>query len=136
MAKLTSKNFYSGLVITLFASTVTAGYAGELLDVSEHNMLMYISIVLFTVLALGVYLLSERAARMGSKNFFMQIVMINTMVKMFGAVVAVIGYFYMTKPSSAKFIVPFLIVYVLYTIFDAWFMMKQSRNISLGKEQS
>ena len=130
MNKLTSKNFYTGLIITLLASAITAGYAAELLDVSEHNMLMYISIAFFTVLALGVFYLSERAAKMNSKNFFMQIVMINTMLKMFGAVAVVIGYFYLTKPSTTKFIVPFLIVYILFTIFDAYFMMKQSRNIN------
>ena len=129
MNKLTTSKFYTSLLITLFVSAITAGYAGELLAISEHNLLMYISIILFTVLAMGVFHLSERAARMNSRNFFMQIVMINTMVKMFGAVVAVIGYFYVTKPSTTKFIVPFLIVYVCYTIFDAYFMMKQSRNI-------
>ena len=130
MNKLTSKNFYIGLLITLLVSAITAGYAGELLDVSEHNLLMYISIALFTVLAMGIFHLSERAASTNNKTFFMQIVMINTMIKMFGSVVAVIGYFYMIKPGTTKFIVPFLIVYVLYTIFDAYFMMKQSRNIS------
>ena len=82
-----------------------------------------------TALAIGVFHLSERAAKMNSRIFFMQIVMINTMVKMFGSVALVIGYFSITKPSTNKFIVPFLIVYVLYTIFDTYFMMKQSRNI-------
>ncbi len=130
MNKLTSKRFYQGLVITLIASALTAGYAGELLDVSEHNLLMYLSIGFFTALAIGVFHLSERAARMNSRNFFMQIVMINTMAKMFGSVALVIGYFYITKPNTTKFIVPFLIVYLFYTIFDAYFMMKQSRNIS------
>ena len=134
MHKLTSKRFYTGLVITLLVSSVTAGFAGELLGVSEHNLLMYLSIGFFTALAIGVFHLSERAAKMNSRNFFMQIVMINTMVKMFGSVALVIGYFTITKPSTNKFIVPFLIVYVLYTIFDAYFMMKQSRNISGKKE--
>ena len=129
MNKLTSSKFYTGLAATLFLSAVSAGYAGELLGVSEHNLLMYISILLFTILAIGIFHLSERAAKNNSRTFFMQIVMINTMVKMFGAVVAVIGYFYVTRPTTTKFIVPFLIVYVCYTVFDAYFMMKQSKNI-------
>ena len=130
MQKLTSQRFYLGLVITLLASSITAGYAGELLDVSDHNPLMYLSIGFFTILAIGVYYLSERAARMDSRNFFMQIVMINTMAKMFGSVVMVIGYFSLIKPTTNKFIIPFLIIYIVYTVFDAYFMMKQSRNIS------
>ena len=127
---LTSKRFYTGLLITLVASALTAGYTGELLGVSDYNLLMYLSIGFFTALAIGVFHLSERAARMNSRTFFMQIVMINTMAKMFGSVALVIGYFSVIKPSTTKFIVPFLIVYILYTIFDAYFMMKQSRNIS------
>lgn len=130
MDTLTSKKFFSALIITLLSSAIVAGYAGELLKVSEHNLLMYLSISLFTLLAIGVFYLSERAARMNSRNFFMQIVMINTMAKMFGSVVLVVGYFAIYKPSTNKFIVPFLIVYILYTIFDAYFMMKQSSNIS------
>lgn len=129
MNKLSTKNFYVGLAITLFASAITAGYAGELLEVTEHNLLMYFSVLFFTLLAMGIFHLSERAAKSNNKNFFMQIVMINTMMKMFGSVAVVIGYFYVTKPSTTKFIVPFLIVYVLFTIFDAYFMMKQSKNI-------
>ena len=127
---LTSKRFYATLLITLVASSLTAGIASELLEVSQYNLLMYFAVAFFTVLAIGVFHLSERAARMNSRNFFMQIVMINTMAKMFGSVALVIGYFSVIKPSTTKFIVPFLIVYVLYTIFDAYFMMKQSRNIS------
>ena len=126
---LTSKRFYTGILITLLVSALIAGYSGKLMGVSEHNLLMYLSIGGFTALAIGVFHLSERAAKMNSRIFFMQIVMINTMVKMFGSVALVIGYFSITKPSMNKFIVPFLIVYVLYTIFDAYFMMKQSRNI-------
>ena len=80
---LTPKRFYTGLLITLVASALTAGYAGELLGVSDYNLLMYLSIGFFTTLAIGVFHLSERAARMNSRNFFMQIVMINTMAKMF-----------------------------------------------------
>lgn len=129
MEKLTSKNFYLGLVITIVISAITAGYSGELLEVTEHNLLMYIAIAFFTILAIGVFHLSERAAKANQKNFFMQIVMLNTMMKMFGSVAFVIGYFYFIKPSTTKFIVPFIIVYVLYTIFDAYFMMKQSKNI-------
>ncbi len=129
MNKLSSKNFYVGLVITIFSAAITAGYSGQLLEVTEHNLLMYLSILFFTFLAMGVFHLSERAANANNKNFFMQIVMINTMMKMFGSVVVVIGYFYFTKPSTTKFIVPFIIVYVMYTIFDAYFMMKQSKNI-------
>lgn len=134
MHRLTSKRFFLGLIITLFASSITAGYVGELLDVSDHNMLMYLSIGFFTILAIGVFYLSERAANMNSRTFFMQIVMINTMAKMFGSVALVIGYFSIAKPNSNKFIVPFLIVYLLYTIFDAYFMMKQSKNISSNSE--
>jgi len=130
--KLTSKKFYSGLAITLVASAITAGYSGELLEVTQHNILMYISIAFFTLLAIGIFHLSEREAKSNSRNFFMQIVLINTMIKMFGAVLIVIGYFYVTKPSTSKFIVPFIIIYIMYTIFDAYFMMKISSAESVG----
>lgn len=136
MSKLTSSKFYIGLIISLFGSLITAGYAGELLEVSHHNNLIYASIAFFTLIAIGIFHLSEKAAQKNNKNFFMQIVLINTMIKMFGAVALVIGYFYTNKPTAVKFIVPFLIVYIGYTIFDAYFMMKQSRNISLKKDQN
>lgn len=125
---LTSSRFYIGLLITLASSIVATYVSGNLLDVSAYTSVAYAAIVMFTFLCLGIYLLSERAAKSKNKNFFMQIVMINTMIKMFGSVVLVVVYFKFVNPPNVKFIVPFLIVYILYSIFETYFMMKQSRN--------
>ncbi len=131
MTKLTSTHFFTGLAITTVVSLIASIYSAQLLEVTQYLDLAYLSIGFFVAVSLIVYLLSERASRLKKKQFFMHIVMINTMIKMFGSVLIVIGYFKLVNPTSTRFVVPFLISYLLFSIFETHFMMQQSRNISV-----
>ena len=131
MTKLTSTHFFTGLAITTVVSLIASIYSAQLLEVTQYLDLAYLSIGFFVAVSLIVYLLSERASRLKKKQFFMHIVMINTMIKMFGSVLIVIGYFKLVNPTSTRFVVPFLISYLLFSIFETHFMMRQSRNISV-----
>ena len=130
METLTPGRFYSSLIAAIIASAVVSSGLSQILDIVEYMPLSYAAIALFTAISLFVYFLSERAAKMKNKNFFMQIVMINTMIKMFSSVVLVIGYHMYIKPHTTKFIVPFILIYIIFSIYETYFMMKQSSNVS------
>jgi len=128
MSALTPSRFYTALIIAIAASVVLSIGLAQWLDVMQYSPLSYATIAIYTAVSLLIYFLSERAANMKNKNFFMQIVMINTMIKMFISVVLVIGYYMTVRPTTNKFIVPFILIYIIFSIFETYFMMKQSRN--------
>ncbi len=87
----------------------------------------YISTVCFILFSLGMYFLSYRAALSPDKNLFLQQVLGTTFMKMFLCIVVIVGYFELTHPISKMYAVPFLIVYLIFTIFETYFMMKLSK---------
>lgn len=114
--------------MTILLSTGLAYVLSSILDIHDYMLLSYLSVGMFAGLCLMIYRLSERASKMANKRFFMQIVMINTMIKMFGAVILVILYYKFAQPHTTLFIVPFIVVYIVFSIFETYFMMKQSRH--------
>lgn len=128
---LTASKFYTLLSVAIIISIALALLISSQLKIQEYSILSYLTIGLFSGISMIIYILSERASKQKNKQFFLQIVMINTMIKMFSSVVLVIGFYYLIKPTTNKFIVPFLVIYLIFSIFETYFMMKQSRNVSL-----
>lgn len=125
---LLPRHFYIGWLSTIVISLFASLYASHLFDLGTHDILSYVSIAVFAIICWFMYMLSERAAHSSSKQVFIQLVMMNTMIKMFTSVILVIGYFYLAKPSTVKFIIPFVIIYIIFTAFEVGFSLKQSAN--------
>ena len=73
-----------------------------------------------------MYFLSHRAALSSDKNLFLQQVLLTTFMKMGLCIIVIIGYFKLAHPSSKMYAIPFLMVYLIFTIFETYFMMKLS----------
>lgn len=94
---------------------------------SPFQIFSYISCLGFILFSAGMYFLSYRAAMSSDKNLFLQQVLITTFMKMGLCIFIIIGYFKLAEPSSKMYAVPFLIVYLIFTIFETYFMMKLSK---------
>lgn len=88
---------------------------------------MILSLVVFTVINIIAYYLGIRAALSSNKSRFIQLIMVLIVVKMFIAVAMVVGYVKMGQPASKLFVLPFLILYVIFTIFEVWILLKIAR---------
>lgn len=87
----------------------------------------YLSTLGFIMLSAGMYFLSARAAVNSDKNLFLQQVLGTTFMKMLLCIVVIVGYFKLAEPPSKMYAIPFLIVYLIFTIFETYFMMKLSK---------
>ena len=94
---------------------------------SPFKTFSYISCLGFILFSAGMYFLSYRAAMSSDKSLFLQQVLITTFMKMGLCIFVIIGYFKLAEPSSKMYAVPFLIVYLIFTIFETYFMMKLSK---------
>ena len=111
---------------------VSIGTVGLLffLHQSEHfqaySTFSYASLIGFILLSIGMYFLSLRAAKSRDKNLFLQQVLATTFMKMLLCIVIIVGYFKFAEPPSKMYAIPFLIIYLIFTIFETYFMMKLS----------
>lgn len=62
-----------------------------------------------------------------NKNDFSRLVLGFTGFKMMFSVALVFIYQAVAEPTSRWFVIPFLIIYILYTIFETYFLMRLGR---------
>ena len=74
-----------------------------------------------------MYQAGYRAAMSDNKNDFTNAVLGFTVGKMFLAILVILGYSLLAQPPDKLFIIPFFAIYLIYTIFETYFMMKLGR---------
>ena len=119
----------------LHLAAVTAGTAALLAVLyflapaaQPHGRVMILTILLFVVVCTGLYYAGRSAANSSSKLAFNNIVSISVFGKMVLAVAVLFVYQQTAKPTNEWFVGVFLSVYVIYTVFEVWFMTKLARG--------
>lgn len=118
----------------LQTTLVTFLTAGLLYGLSFYPLLLpyrdFGAICLFFFVALSclMYVTGRRAAVSSQQNFFTQLILVFTIVKMFLSIVIVFVYFKATEPASNWFLLPFFLVYLIYTIFESYFMIRIGKS--------
>jgi len=108
-----------GVIILIFALNLVPAFY-------TFQSLTWISFAFFFSLSVLMYFIGHSSANSSNKNSFLQIVMATTFLKMFLCIGLVIVYHTLAKPESNMFVVPFLLIYIIFTIFETYFMMKLS----------
>jgi hypothetical protein len=91
---------------------------------SPSFLFSVISLAFFVLLSAGMYFLAIRAAVSKDKNAFSRLIMGFTFGKMFLTVILVVVYKKLANPESGFFLIPFFLIYIVFTIFETNFMTK------------
>lgn len=121
------RNFFIQLGVISLGTFLILFFLNQLPQFAPFQTFSYISCLGFILFSALMYFLSYRAALSADKNFFLQQVMLTTFMKMAICIFVIIGYFKLAEPSSKMYAIPFLIVYLIFTIFETYFMMKLSK---------
>ena len=92
-----------------------------------YNSVTWWSLGIFIPLSIGMFLGGQRAARSTNKYFFSNLIMPLTFIKMFVAVAGLVVYKKIYHPETKFFLLPFFFVYVVFTIFETFFMVKLAK---------
>lgn len=85
------------------------------------------SIALFALFSLWLFFRARALARLPNPNQFTRLVMSLSFIKMIAAVLAVVAYYTFFPPLTNHFVIGFLGIYVLYTIFETSYLIKLGR---------
>ncbi len=91
-------------------------------------LLSIIGFVFMAGAAAGFYLAAMRAIKSPNKMAFIQLVMVNVFFKLVFIMGIVAVYFKVVKPENKLFIIPFLSIYFIFTIFETIFVYKISNK--------
>lgn len=120
-------NFLTGLLISILACV--AIYMGLLQIIPEHDYtdVNYYTIAMFVVISIIVYLMANKALKSNNKNSFLNIVVMNLFMKMVASFILIGIYVKMTSPEDKMYLIPLTINYLIFTIFETYFLSKAAK---------
>ena len=86
------------------------------------------SLILFANLTVLMYVGAARSVVSSNKNQFTTVFLGCTMLKMLISLSFVLYYKVRTNPTGTVFIVPFLMIFVVFTIFETYFLHHIAKN--------
>ncbi|MCB0578256.1 MAG: hypothetical protein KDD10_02955 [Phaeodactylibacter sp.] len=121
------RSFFIQLGLLSLGAAILLFFLNRLPQLQAYSTLSWISLAAFVGLSILMYLAGRRAAESDNKNDFTNAVLGFTAGKMFLAILVLLGYSQLAQPPDKLFIIPFFSVYLIYTIFETYFMMKLGR---------
>ena len=125
---MNDRSFYLQLTYITILAALLLVPCYILLPIGSYIGLGVIGLVFFVLLSIFVYQLSKRMAKSQDLNAFTRLIMYNMMIKLFMSIFIVLIYYKVVEPSERLFILPFIIIYLIFTIFEAIFLSKQARQ--------
>ncbi|MCB0534918.1 MAG: hypothetical protein H6574_14130 [Lewinellaceae bacterium] len=126
---MTDKAFFTRL------AGITAGTAVLLIlllmvlpETRVHKPFAVASVLLFVLVSIGLFYAGRSTATSTSKVAFTNLVSASVFGKMVLAVAVLFIYQQSAQPANQWFVGIFLLVYVVYTIFEVWFMTKLAKT--------
>lgn len=109
------------LVIVILIPTLYVVHSFE----SLHNYLdlSIYSSIMFIVHSILLYMYMFKSAKSSDKQLFISLTLANMLVRVVCSIVLLIVYKKLFNPVDGKFIIPFLCVYLIFTIFESGFMV-------------
>ena len=121
-----SSDFYKYLGGVIAVGIVVLLVLSKALSMQDHKLLGWLGLVFFIVLSIVIFMIGKSKARSKDSNAFTRLIMYNLMIKMFSSVCIVFIYYVVTAPIEKLFIIPFVFIYFLFTIFEVFFLTRLS----------
>ena len=106
-----------------------AAYAGLkwLIPSVDYPKIQIIAVSCFASISMIIYLLSIKSANSPNKFQFMNVVIMNIFIKMIVSFLLIVAYVQMNAPTDKLYVLPFMMVYLIFTIFETYFLMKTAK---------
>jgi hypothetical protein len=122
-------SFYKQLLIIFLALTsIQYLISYTIPELSQFQNLFWICQFFFVALSILSFYGGKYFVHQKSKNTFSTFLMGLIMFRLLCSVAIIIGYFNIVKPTSKLFLLPFFVVYLVYSIYEVYFLSKIGRE--------
>ena len=92
----------------------------------QYTDLSVLSLCFMVITTITMYFLAQIALKSSNQYAFIQLVIASVLVKIILALALNMVYVKVMKPEGKYFILPFIIMYIIYTIFETYALFKMS----------
>lgn len=115
-------------IVTLGVSIGLFALHSLAVPAQSHAAFSIISVGLFVGVCIGLYYAGLSALRSSSKFAFTNLVTVSVFGKMVVSLTALFLYQKLAVPENQWFVGIFLLCYVVFTVFEVWFMSKLAKS--------
>ncbi|MBK8505642.1 MAG: hypothetical protein IPL46_27665 [Saprospiraceae bacterium] len=91
------------------------------------------SLFFFITLSIVVFYLGNAAASHKNKNRLTQLIMILVFFKLFSCLLIIVIYDRLFHPSSDFYVLPFFLIYIVFTVFEVMMLSKANKMLDQPK---
>lgn len=122
------KLYWIGLIVTLVVLIPILTFMLQIPDLKPYLDLSVFSVGMFILMSIILYLILRRSVLRQNHRLFLSVTMVNLLAKMVLTIVILLVYQLVAHTADTKFVWPFLVIYVSFTIFETWFMSDMARK--------
>lgn len=94
---------------------------------SNHIWLSVSGIVVFSFLSIVIYYLGNKAVHSSNKYLYNNLIIVNFLLKFILSISVIMVYTKLVQTQDSFFLLPFVLIYIIFTIMETYFMMKQAK---------
>jgi hypothetical protein len=121
------RHFLQLLAAITFGLCLLVFLIGFYAHLALYRDIFFISILFFVSFSIVTYMLGKQAAESTNKFAFTNLTLVFLFGKLLFSVVIIVGYKEIANPESNLFVLPFFLVYLCYTAFETYFMMRLAK---------
>jgi len=99
------------------------------IPLKRYSGFFYTSLLFFILYTGTVYLVGKVSVGSKIKNLFVYLVLYNVIIKLLFAFLIVYIYVKQFGPQSKAFLIPFLLVYLVFTACETYILDRQARSV-------
>ncbi len=121
---MSSATFLKQLGIISLLTAALLFWVNQFPVLAEHAILSWSIFLFFVVLCFLIFSLSKKAVKSKNKHQFTNVFLIFLTIKLLFSAGIILGYAKVVEPSSKLFVAPFFGLYLIYTIFEVYFLIR------------
>ena len=121
---MSKKVFFKQLIIGSLILIVCLYFLHQIPLFQDFLDFSMISTLLFIIFCILMYFFGHAAALSTNKSAFTGIVLVSIFGKMLFSIILIVVYSQIREPENKMFLLPFILVYLYYTAFETYFLMK------------
>jgi len=123
-------NHFLKVILIGVLTSIAMFYAIDIaISVKEYTGFFFTSLLFFIVYATTIYFVGHVSIGSKSKNLFVYLVLYNVFIKLAFAFLIAFIYVKQFEPQSKSFLIPFLLVYLVFTACETYILDKQARSV-------
>lgn len=132
---MTDKQFWIQLTLVTGGTGLALFLLNNLPLFQTYQDLSLWSVILFVVISIVMFYIGRWGVEHSNKNIFTTLLFGFVAAKMFLSVVLLLVYHLFMEPANQFFILPFFLVYIVYTIFECVYLTKLNEGNSYAAIQ-